>query len=133
MLDFNERRGNDMKIELTDNEYKIIYNYANAQMNNPCNTCSTEQRWSCCGCPPEKEFKSKNKEIIDNFKILHEQNPTIIDDIEKKMATYLDLQVRFMEAYFDYKNCLQSLESDNDLYKYITSSTLAKGLQELVK
>lgn len=122
-----------MKIELTDDEYKIIYNYANAQMNSPCNTCPTEQRWSCCGCSSEKEFKSKNKEIIDNFNILHKQNPTIIDDIEKKIAIYLNLQIKFMEAYFDYKNCLQSLESDNDLYRYITSSTLAKGLQELAK
>lgn len=122
-----------MKIELTDDEYRIIYNYADVQMNNPCNTCPTEQRWSCCGCPAEKEFKSKNKKIIDDFKILHEQNPTIIDDIEKKVATYLNLQIKFMETYFDYKNCLQLLESDNGLYKYITSSTLAKGLQELVK
>jgi hypothetical protein len=122
-----------MKIELTDDEYKIIYNYANAQTNNPCRGCGYDSNSTCCGCDREKEFTSNYELTINNFKILHEQNPTIIDDIEKKIATYLDLQVRFMEAYFNYTNYLQSLESDNDLYNFITSSTLAKGMQELVK
>lgn len=122
-----------MKIELTDNEYKIIYNYANAQMNNPCRGCGYDSNSTCCGCDREKEFTSNYELTINNFKILHEQNPTIIDDIEKKIATYLGLQVRFMEAYFNYTNYLQSLESDDGLYNYITSSTLAKGLHELVK
>ena len=78
-----------MKIELTDDEYKIIYNYTNAQMNNPCNTCPTEQRWSCCGCPPEKEFKFKNKEIIDKFNILREQSPDVIDSITAQISKFL--------------------------------------------
>lgn len=45
-----------MNIKLTNEELEIINNYCICQKDNPCNTCPTEQRWSCCGCLPEKEF-----------------------------------------------------------------------------
>ena len=56
-----------MNIKLTNKELEIINNYCICQKDNPCNICPTEQRWSCCGCPPEKEFKSKNKNTLESL------------------------------------------------------------------
>lgn len=108
-----------MKIELSTDDYKIIYSYVIAQESNPCNTCPTDVKYACCGCEEHKSFTTTYKTVIDNFKSLQKQSPSVVDDIAQKLTNYQSTETKFVEAFCAYRDCLKVLESDKDLYDFV--------------
>ena len=108
-----------MNIKLTDKELELINNYCICQKDNPCNTCPTEQRWSCCGCPPEKEFKSKNKNTLDAYSELLESAPDFVKDITDKLTIFNIYYNEFVRTYKQFFSYVDEIKSDNTLWNFL--------------
>lgn len=110
-----------MKIEMTKEDYDVIYNYVIYKMNSPCSDC--KDRPTCCGCPKQREYDEKHKNIYDKYKATYKKDTVgeyLAEDIQFKISNIIGMKDAYEKIFTSYINTIQKLKDENeDLFEYL--------------
>ena len=110
-----------MKIEMTKEDYDIIYNYVVYKRNSPCTDCLDRQ--TCWGCPKQREYDEKHKNIRDNYTNTYKEGTVgeyLAEDIQFKISNIIGLKDAYEKIFTNYVNTIQTLKDENeDLFDYL--------------